>query len=194
MVEASPPNRVIVSRLVSELIPYSNNARTHPEEQLLKIAGSIKEYGFTNPVLIDKDNGIIAGHGRVLAAKKLNYTTVPCIVLSELSDAQRRAYVLADNQLALMSGYDKDMLGVELARLREEKIDLEALGFSANELQELVFDKLIADPLKEIEQIDEAVDFRIQCDSLSQRRELQVMLGIEKEKISFREFKEWFER
>lgn len=88
------------------LIPYANNSRTHNETQVTQIASSIKEFGFTNPILLDQDSGIIAGHGRVMAAKKLGLSEVPCIVLSHLSDAQKKAYVIADNKLALNAGRD----------------------------------------------------------------------------------------
>ncbi|MCP4790158.1 MAG: ParB N-terminal domain-containing protein, partial [Gammaproteobacteria bacterium] len=91
---------------VADLIPYANNSRTHSEEQINQVAASIKEFKFTNPVLIDEDGGIVAGHGRVMAAKKLKLKEVPCIVLAGLTDAQRKAYVIADNQLALNAGWD----------------------------------------------------------------------------------------
>ena len=89
---------------VGDLIPYVNNSRTHSDEQVTQVASSIKEFGFTNPILIDDDGGIIAGHGRLMAAKKLGLVEVPCIRLGHLSEAQRKAYVIADNQLALNSG------------------------------------------------------------------------------------------
>ena len=116
------------------LIPYARNTRTHSEAQVAQIAGSIREFGFTNPVLIDGENGIIAGHGRVLAAQKLKLGTVPCIRLSHLTDTQRRAYIIADNKLALNAGWDEELLGLELADLREEGVDLELTGFDGDEL------------------------------------------------------------
>jgi len=119
---------------VSDLIPYARNARTHSEQQVGQIAGSIQEFGFCNPVLIDADNGIIAGHGRVLAAGRLKLETVPCIRLTHLSDAQRRAYILADNRIALNSGWDDDLLSQELANLTEEEFDVGLLGFDETEL------------------------------------------------------------
>jgi ParB-like chromosome segregation protein Spo0J len=91
---------------VEKLIPYAKNSRTHSAEQVAQIAASIKEFGFNNPVLIDEDNGIIAGHGRVMAAQKLGLQAVPCIRLAHLSDTQRKAYVIADNRLALNAGWD----------------------------------------------------------------------------------------
>ena len=120
----------------AKLIPYARNARTHSEAQVGQIAGSIREFGFTNPVLIDAENGIIAGHGRVLAAQTLGLEKVPCIRLTHLSDTQRRAYILADNKLAMNAGWDEAMLAIELGQLREEDFDLLALGFTEAELGE----------------------------------------------------------
>jgi ParB-like chromosome segregation protein Spo0J len=113
------------------LVPYARNAKTHPPAQVARIAGSIKEFGFCNPVLVDKDNGIIAGHGRVLAAQKLGLAEVPCIRLGHLTDAQRRAYILADNRLSESdgAGWDMEMLKLELADLGELDVDLEGIGF-----------------------------------------------------------------
>lgn len=124
----------IVYKNPSDLIPYANNARTHSDEQILQIASSIKEFGFNNPVLLDKDNGIIAGHGRVEAAKKLGLDSIPTICLDHLSDNQRRAYILADNRIALNSGWDIDLLNVELTDLNQNGVDLNLLGFSHDEL------------------------------------------------------------
>lgn len=124
----------IVSRSISALTAYENNSRTHPEAQIAQIAASIKEFGFTNPVLIDEGNGVIAGHGRLLAAKLLGHTEVPCIVLAGLSDVQKRAYVIADNKLALNAGWDEDLLRVELGALHEDEFNMELLGFTASEL------------------------------------------------------------
>ena len=123
---------------VSDLIPYARNARTHSEQQVAQIAGSIQEFGFNNPVLIDADNGIIAGHGRVMAAGRLKLQTVPCIRLTHLSDAQRRAYILADNRIALNSGWDTEMLANELSDLHADDIDLGLMGFDADELAKLL--------------------------------------------------------
>jgi ParB family chromosome partitioning protein len=116
------------------LVPYARNAKTHPPAQVARIAGSIKEFGFCNPVLVDNDNGIIAGHGRVMAAQKLGLAEVPCIRLGHLTDAQRRAYILADNRLSETDGsaWDVDMLKLELADLGELDFDLELVGFGAD--------------------------------------------------------------
>ena len=130
---------------VEKLIPYAKNSRTHSAEQVAQIAASIKEFGFNNPVLIDEDNGIIAGHGRVMAAQKLGLQAVPCIRLAHLSDTQRKAYVIADNRLALNAGWDDQMLTLELQELDGEDFDLSLLGFEADELNALL------NPIKETE-------------------------------------------
>lgn len=125
-------------RNVDDLIPYARNARTHSPEQIQKLMGSIKEFGFLNPVVISEDGGILAGHGRVMAAQKLGIKQVPCVVESHLTDAQRKAYILADNRLALDAGWDEEMLAVELKSLQDEyDFDLGMLGFSDDELKKL---------------------------------------------------------
>ena len=121
-----------------DLIPYARNSRTHSVEQTAQIAGSIREFGFTNPVLIDGGNGIIAGHGRVMAAQKLGLESVPCIRLDHLTETQKRAYIIADNKLALNSGWDEEMLALELADLRSEDFDLSLIGFDEAELGDLL--------------------------------------------------------
>jgi len=123
---------------IDALIPYARNSRTHSDAQVAQIAASIKEFGFTNPVLIDGGVGIIAGHGRVLAARKLGLSEVPCIRLDHLTEAQKRAYVIADNRLALNSGWDTEMLKVEFADLQELGFDLELTGFDLDEIKELL--------------------------------------------------------
>ena len=123
---------------IEKLIPYARNARTHDEAQVSQIAASIKEFGFNNPILISDDYLIIAGHGRLAAARKLGLAEVPVIKLSHLSDTQRKAYVLADNRLALNAGWDNDLLKLELIELKAEDIDLEMLGFSVEELDGLL--------------------------------------------------------
>lgn len=122
---------------VEKLIPYAKNARTHSDEQVAQIAGSIKEFGFNNPVLVDKDNSIIAGHGRVMAARKLGMDKVPVVILDHLTESQRKAYILADNRIALNSGWDSSMLSVELQDLKDD-IDLSLLGFDPDELDSLL--------------------------------------------------------
>lgn len=119
----------VIETPVTELIPFANNARTHSDEQVAEIAASIKEFGFTNPVLTDGKNGVIAGHGRLLAARKLNMDTVPCIELSHLSETQKRAYILADNRLAEKAGWDFDLVSLELESLLNDDFDIELTGF-----------------------------------------------------------------
>ena len=118
----------------ADLIPYARNSRTHSEAQVTKIASSIKEFGFINPVVTDGKNGIVAGHGRVLAANKLGLNEVPCVEASHLTEAQKRAYVIADNRMALDAGWDFEMLKVELKDLEDMKFDLTMTGFDLGEM------------------------------------------------------------
>ena len=118
----------------ASLIPYAKNSRTHSDAQIAQIAGSIREFGFTNPVLLDNDNGIIAGHGRVLAALKLGMDKVPCIELSHMTEMQKRAYIIADNRLAELAAWDTSMLEVEIADLKLGGFDLDLIGFSLGDL------------------------------------------------------------
>ena len=123
------PADAIERRKVSALIPYARNARTHSDAQVAQIAASIREWGWTNPVLIDAEGGLIAGHGRVLAARKLGIEDIPCMIATGWSEAQKRAYILADNQLALNAGWDIEMLKVEVGELGIEGFDLGLIGF-----------------------------------------------------------------
>lgn len=129
------------SRSVDELIPYVNNARTHSEEQVTQLASSIKEFGFLNPIIIDQGNGVIAGHGRLMAAKKLGLESVPVLLVDHLTEAQKKAYVLADNQLGLSSGWDFDLLKVEIEGLQELDFDTDLLGFDEDFLDNLLFEE-----------------------------------------------------
>ena len=122
------------------LVPYARNARTHSAEQIAQIAASILEFGFTNPILVDSMDGIIAGHGRLLAARKLGLAEVPVVVLDHLSETQRRAYILADNKLAMNAGWDEKMLASELRELEADGTDLALIGFSDEELEALLED------------------------------------------------------
>jgi len=128
----------IVQRKIEDLIPYVKNSRTHSEDQIAQIAASIKEFGWTNPVLIDGDNGIIAGHGRVMAARKLKYKQVPTIELKDLTETQKKAYIIADNRLALNAGWDNEMLTIELNDLLADGFALDILGFDPKELSALL--------------------------------------------------------
>jgi hypothetical protein len=135
-----PADRV-ERRSVASLVPYARNARTHSDEQVAQIAASIREWGWTTPVLVDENGGIIAGHGRVMAARKLGLAEVPVMVAAGWSEAQRRAYVLADNKLALNAGWDTELLKVELGELQGDGFDLGLTGFSGDELAALLADE-----------------------------------------------------
>jgi hypothetical protein len=132
----------ILLRPVAELIAYANNSRTHTAKQIEKIAASIKEFGFTNPVLIDAKGTIVAGHGRVQAARKLNLTEVPTIEVDWLTDDQKRAYIIADNRLAEDAGWDKDLLRVELSELKRVDFELTLTGFNGPQIAALLDDAL----------------------------------------------------
>jgi len=125
---------------IEKLIPYARNSRTHSEAQVAQIAASIREFGFTNPVLIGNDNDIIAGHGRVLASRKLDLKEIPCIRLSHLTDTQKKAYIIADNRLALNAGWDDEMLKLELQDLMHQGVNTEVLGFSEEEIAYMTSD------------------------------------------------------
>ena len=128
----------IIEKSVETLIPYIKNSRTHSDAQVAQIAASIKEFGWTNPILIDGENGIIAGHGRLMAARKLGHTKVPVIELKDMTETQKKAYIIADNQLAMNSGWDTSLLTLELTDLQADGFDLELLGFDTKELNALL--------------------------------------------------------
>lgn len=145
-------------RKVEALIPYARNPRTHAEAQIAKIAASIVEYGWTNPVLVDGENGIIAGHGRLAAARKLGLVEVPVIELAHLTPAQKRALVIADNRLALDAGWDEEMLALELAELSESGYELALTGFDSSELERLLSTTLADDTARVEENTDDTDD------------------------------------
>ena len=149
---------VIVSRKVDALIPYIRNSRTHSDTQVAQIAASVREFGWTNPILIDGENGIIAGHGRVLAARKLGMDEVPCIELAGLTDTQRRAYIIADNKLALNGGWDDELLALELGELNAADFDMALVGFDAGELSAAM--GLDEELDGEAPKIDEGIDYK----------------------------------
>jgi ParB-like chromosome segregation protein Spo0J len=153
---------------VESLIPYARNSRTHSEAQVTKIAASIKEFGFLNPVIVDKDNGIVAGHGRVMAAKKLGMVDVPVIQADHLSEAQRRAYVIADNRLALDAGWDYEMLKVEFDELSSIGFDINLTGFEDSEIAAFNPDYSFLDEAggldNELDQMDSEVKKAIQIE------------------------------
>lgn len=128
---------------VSKLIPYAKNSRTHDDAQIAQLAASIKEFGWTNPILVDGDKGVIAGHGRLLAARKLGYDKVPVIELKHMTEAQKRAYVIADNKLALNAGWDNNFLALELQDLKDQDFDLTLLGFDDKELDALLSPEIV---------------------------------------------------
>jgi len=125
---------------IERLVPYARNARTHSDEQVAQIAASIREWGWTTPVLVDEDGGIIAGHGRTLAAQRLQMAEVPVMVARGWSDAKKRAYVLADNKLAMNAGWDEEILQIELLALKDEGFNIDLIGFDGNELAEIFAD------------------------------------------------------
>lgn len=146
----------IIYRSVDDLVPYVNNSRTHNDEQITQIAASIKEFNFTNPILIDGTNGIIAGHGRVLAAQKLDIDQIPCIELSHLTETQKKAYVIADNKLALNAGWDINLLQLEIESLHSNDFNLDLLGFDQSFIQDILEETekeyFAPDDFKEIEE------------------------------------------
>jgi DNA modification methylase len=125
---------------IDKLVPYARNARTHSKEQIAQLRASLREFGFVSPAVIDSKYNILVGHGRVQAAREEGYTTVPCVFAENLTDAQKRAYILADNQLALGAGWDEEMLSVELSDLQDESFDISLLGFDSDELEKLMND------------------------------------------------------
>lgn len=145
------PADQVERRSVESLIPYARNARTHSDAQVAQIAASINEWGWTTPVLVDEDGGIIAGHGRIMAARKLGIEEVPVMVARGWSDAQRRAYVLADNKLALNSGWDEELLKVELQDIGDTGFNLESIGFGLAEMTNLFLEKQVGETVAEDE-------------------------------------------
>ena len=123
---------------IDKLVPYARNARTHSKEQIAQLRASLREFGFVSPAVIDADYNILVGHGRITAAREEGYETVPCVFAENLTEAQKRAYILADNQLALNAGWDEEMLSVELSDLQDQSFDLSLLGFDAGELDKLL--------------------------------------------------------
>jgi ParB-like chromosome segregation protein Spo0J len=149
---------------VADLIPYARNSRTHSEAQVAKLAASIKEFGFLNPIITDGENGIVAGHGRVMAAQKLGLDALPCIEAGHLTEAQKRAYIIADNRMALDAGWDNDLLKIELQDLDGEGFDLSLTGFEIEEVAQL-FDEPNFEPGTEDDQgkLDELAPKMVTC-------------------------------
>ena len=133
----------IVQQKIADLIPYAKNSRTHSDAQVAQIAASIKEFGWTNPILVDGDKGIIAGHGRLMAARKLGMEEVPVIELKDMTELQKKAYIIADNQLAMNSGWDTGLLTIELTELQNEGFNLDLIGFDPKELDKLLEPEIV---------------------------------------------------
>jgi ParB-like chromosome segregation protein Spo0J len=161
---------------ITRLTPYARNSRTHSDEQIGQIAASIKEWGWTTPVLVDEDGSIIAGHGRTLAAQRLKMTEVPVMVAKGWSDAKKRAYVIADNKLALNSGWDEEMLKLELHALDEDDFKLELTGFAGDELTEIMFGKLIEPEEPEEQSVSSAFEVSVSCDNEAEQERVYEML------------------
>jgi hypothetical protein len=166
--------RKLVWRNVADLIPYARNSRTHSDEQVAQIAASIKEFGWTNPVLTDGDNGLIAGHGRLMAARKLGHKEVPTIELTGLSEAQKKAYIIADNKLALNAGWDDEMLKIEIKELGDMDFDLSLLGFDDIELANLFDENPEEDEEKDLkeESYNEVFNIIIECKDESEQEKI----------------------
>lgn len=155
---------------IGTLIPYARNSRTHTEEQVAQVAASIKEFGFLNPVIIAEDNTILAGHARVLAARKLGLDKVPCIKADNISEAQKRAYIIADNKLSLNAGWDEELLAIEISDLKNEAFDLSLLGFDDKEL-----DKLLSPDGDDIVDDDFDVDAELEKPAVTQAGDLWII-------------------
>jgi ParB-like chromosome segregation protein Spo0J len=153
---------------VADLIPYARNSRTHSPQQVDKIAASIREFGFLNPIIVDGQNGIVAGHGRVMAAQKLGLATLPVIEAAHLTEAQKRAYVIADNRLALDAGWDNDMLKIELQDLDAEGFDLSLTGFELSELNAM-FEPEAEDELPEQKDLKATFEVAVECNDETQQ-------------------------
>ena len=175
---------------VERLVPYERNARTHSPEQVAQIAVSIQEFGFTAPILVDGNDGILAGHGRLAAAKELGLADVPVVVLDHLTAAQRRAYVLADNKLAENAGWDDALLGAELQALQLENFDLNLLGFDPDELSEILggeFEGVDEEPEEDKDPLDRGVALAIVLtpEEMGRWREAKAELGYSTDKSAF---------
>ena len=163
-------NKIAIQyKKTADLEPYARNSRTHSKEQIDQIIKSINEFGWTNPILISEKNDIIAGHGRVLAAQKIGMIEVPCIQLNNLTEIQRRAYVMADNKLALNASWDDELLKLELHALDEADFDLSIVGFDASELSTIMFDDLISSDDQDDEEQNYSIQYNIVFDDESQQ-------------------------
>ena len=186
----------IVYKNVDDLIPYARNAKIHDENNINLIAGSIKSFGFNNPVLLDGENGIIAGHGRVLASKKLGIKQIPTIELQGLSDAEKRAYIIADNRLTEKSEWDKEILSLELQDLNELGIDLNIIGFNDEDLNNIIQEEtpeVVEDEFSEQIETPKSVkgdiwilgEHRLMCGDSTSENDVKALMQGEKADISF---------
>lgn len=171
---------------VDDLIPYVNNSRTHSDMQVTQIASSIKEFGFTNPILTDGEDGVIAGHGRLLAAKKLGLEQVPVIELHGLDEIKKKAYVIADNKLALNSGWDQELLLLEIENLKLHDFDIDLLGFDNSELIKSDIDYSVLD--------GQSIDQQIEDMAKGVRKAIQIDFEIEHYDEAFELVKFWREQ
>ena len=186
----------IVYKNVDDLIPYARNAKIHDENNINLIAGSIKSFGFNNPVLLDGENGIIAGHGRVLASKKLGIKQIPTIELQGLSDAEKRAYIIADIRLTEKSEWDKEILSLELQDLNELGIDLNIIGFNDEDLNNIIQEEtpeVVEDEFSEQIETPKSVkgdiwilgEHRLMCGDSTSENDVKALMQGEKADISF---------
>lgn len=165
---------------VDDLIPYVNNSRTHSDEQVAQVAASIKEFGFTSPILVDGNNGVIAGHGRLMAARKIGIDEVPTIELSHLTETQKKAYIIADNKLALNAGWDEELLHVEMEHLDIDGFDMSIVGFSDSDMASIMESPI---DIEEVDHFNESINISISCEDLSELALMQDILGITGKKI-----------
>ena len=168
------PADKVERRKVADLLPYARNSRTHSEAQVAQIAASIREWGWTMPILVDEAGNVIAGHGRIMAAHKLGIEDVPCMTATGWSEAKRRAYVIADNKLALNAGWDNEMLAVELSDLKEMGFDLELTGFEAAEIDALMHEPDFSPGTEEDQgKLDELAPKMVTCPHCNQEWDLR---------------------
>ena len=183
----------IVYKNIDELLPYINNARTHDEMQINQIASSIKEFGFNSPIAIDNDNVILCGHGRLLGAKKLGLKEVPTVCLSHLTPQEKKAYILADNKIALNSGWDFDLLKLEFEDLKSVDFDLSLTGFSDNDLDFLNDEEENTD-LDVLDGFSTTYNITIECANLEEAEELKSKLRLDDLDLTRQKLKVKFEK
>ena len=175
----------IVYKKIADLKKYEKNNKKHPERQLVKIVASIKEYGFKNPVLIDKNNVIIAGHGRTLAAERLGMEEVPCIDCSDLNAKQVKALRLMDNKSAELAEWDFDNIKAELEELKLQEFDIDLTGFDSIELNQMTDDN--SNDIEEVENVNMYYNFIIKCEGISELNKLKDILKVSAEKVKFKD-------